>query len=154
MKNINKDNIYIYLYLMYDTTFRCTYQLLSNYKNILEGNEHKTCDEYDNNNIDDISDDLYRSQFLQAFRLKKWNENLINEKIDFLQKTLENDSNGKLILKTMKEYSRFPIDNIEVMLLCSYDYFYLFHNCIIELINDKCISENTLNLIIDKIKYA
>jgi hypothetical protein len=38
------------------------------------------------------------------------------------------------------------------LLLCSYDYFYLFHDCLIELINNKSISENTFNLLIDKIK--
>jgi hypothetical protein len=138
---------------MYDTTFRCTYQLIENYKGGLEGNEHKKYDEIDINNLDDISDDLYRSQFMQAFQLTNWNEILINQKLDFLQKTLENDNMGKIILETMKEYSKFPIDNVEVMLLCSYDYFYLFHNCIIELINNKCISENTFHLLINKIKH-
>lgn len=138
---------------MYDTTFRCTYQLINNYKNLLEGNEHKNLDEVDINNMDDISDDLYRSQFLQAFELTKWNEILINQKLEFLQTTLENNDKGKIILNTMKEYSQFPIDNAEIMLLCSYDYFHLFHNCIIELINDKCISDNTFNLLIDKIKH-
>jgi len=135
---------------MYDTTFKCTYQLLENYKDIIEGNEYKKDDE----SQIDISDDLYRSQFLQAFQLTNWNELLINEKLDFLQKTLENDINGKIILETMKEHSQIPIENIEIMLLCSYDYFYLFHDCFIELINNKHISEKTLNLLIDKIKNA
>ena len=139
---------------MYDTTFRCTYTLIENYKNIIEGNESKKHDEVDINNMDDISDDLYRSQFLQAFQLKKWNEVLINQTLDLLQKLLEDNDNGKLILKTMKEQSQFPIENVEIMLLCSYDYFYLFHNCVIELINNKSISENTLKLLIDKIKHT
>ena len=139
---------------MYDTTFRCTYTLIENYKNIIEGNESKKQDEVDINNMNDISDDLYRSQFLQAFQLKNWNEVLINQTLDLLQKLLEDNDNVKLILKTMKEQSQFPIENVEIMLLCSYDYFYLFHNCVIELINNKSISENTLKLLIDKIKHT
>ena len=46
----------------YDTTFICTY---------------KQAD-------DDITDDLYRSQFLQSFKLEDWNDNLITEKTDLL----------------------------------------------------------------------
>jgi hypothetical protein len=42
-------------------------------------------------NIDDLSDDLYRSQFLQAFKLDDWNGAKINNTFEFLQTILEND---------------------------------------------------------------
>ena len=148
--------MFIYKYKMYDTTFKCTYQLLEKYNNFIEGNECKDNDNEikDAHDVEGLSDDLYRSQFLQALQLTKWNEIIINEKLEFLQKTLENDNMGKVILETMKEYSKIPIENIEIMLLCAYDYFYLFHNCIIELINNKCISENSFHLLINKIKQV
>lgn len=120
--------------LHYDATFKCTYQLFT--------------DKNDN----DLSDDLYRSQFLQAFKLNEWNDEDINKRLIELQNKLEQNENGIIILNTIKENVKIPIDNIEIILLCSFDYFYLFHNCIVDLFIYGYISKQTMDSLIFKIK--
>lgn len=131
---------------MYDTTFKCTYQLINDTKyNINDDND-------DCIDINDLSDTLYRNQFFQAFKLDEWDAEKINKTLEYIENLLKNDLKGEIILKVTKQHSMIPIDNTEILVLCSYDYFYLFHDCLIELLNNKSISENTFNLLIDKLK--
>ncbi len=126
---------------MYITDFVCTYKKFENEKD---------------------SDDIYRSQFLQAFGLDNWNYKKIEEIQDDLFFYVKNDSNGMKILETLYENKqKFPmlgfiltqtkdLENIKEIffILFSYEYFYLFHNCLIDLFNKHKISdENTNNLI-------
>ena len=40
---------------------------------------------------DELQDDLYRIQFLQAFKLSEWNDQIINDKIEKIFNFLNND---------------------------------------------------------------
>jgi len=126
---------------MYNTTFLCTYNLLDDRINNIDD-----ADDYD------IRDDLYRSQILQAFNLKEWNTDVMDSVFEDVKQKLMKDERGRCILDKMKHKSIIPINDMELMLLFSYDYFYLFHNCLIELYNNNCISETNYNLLIEKIE--
>jgi hypothetical protein len=128
---------------MYNTSFLCTYNLLDN---IIDNNVDNENDDYD------IRDDLYRSQILQAFNLKEWNIDIMDNVFEYVNQKLINDEKGKCLLEKMKYKSIIPIKDMELMLLFSYDYFYLFHNCLIDLFNNNCISEKNYNLLIEKIE--
>ena len=137
---------------MYITDFVCTY------KKFEHENKHEKKSEVD-------SDDIYRSQFMQAFGLEKWDYKKIEEIQDDLFFYVKNDTNGKKILETLFENKdKYPIlgflltqtnekNNLEKMkeiffILFSYELFDLFHNCLIDLFNKNKISdENRDNLL-------
>jgi hypothetical protein len=143
---------------MYITDFICTY------KKFEQQEETKS-----NENID--SDDIYRSQFLQAFKLEKWDYQQIEEKQNDLFFYVKNDINGMKILEVLLENKdKYPMlsfifvqtdekNNLEKMseiffILFSYELFDLFHNCLIDLFNKNKISdENRDKLINELIKY-
>jgi len=122
---------------MYNSTFKCTYNLI----------------DCENTNEMDIKESLYRSQLLQAFNMCELDEESKFETIfDFINERLIKNEKGKTILNKMKEKNKFPIGDMELVLLFSYDYFYLFHDCLIDLLNDCDIKEENYNMLIKKIE--
>lgn len=120
---------------MYNTSFICTYNLIS-----------------DTDDDNDLANDLYRSQLLQAFNLNEWDSDKINVLFSFITNKLIHNDKGKLILEKMKHKSILPLEDMELILLFSYDFFYLFHNCLIDLLNKNIISDEKYNLLIHKIE--
>ena len=123
---------------MYNTLFLCTYNLIHN----------KDVDEDD----DELSNDLYRSQLLQAFNLSEWDSGKIVTMFENLSKMLSNNDKGKVILERMKNKSMIPIEDMEIVVLFSYDYFDLFHKCLLDFFTHGRILEETKNNLINKIK--
>lgn len=111
----------------------------------------------------DLSDDLYKAQFLQAFNLNNWNYkkikiiiqdvyNLIYPELKHIIEFIKDSDNKhfSIIKMFIKENDD---DNIAVFeILFAYDYFDLLHKCICEKINNKTISEQSLNNLLNKIK--
>ncbi len=116
---------------MYNTTFLCTYNLIES---------------------DVDSDDLYRIQFLQALNLNEWDSAEIDKQFNIINKKINETIKGKHIIETINKKSTFPIEDVGLILLFSYDYFYLFHNCLIDLFNKNDISDEKYNLLINKIE--
>ena len=112
----------------YRTDFICTYQI-----------------------ADD--DDLYRSQFLQAFDIKEWNSNVIANKTDALFKVVEKDFEPALAyLRSGKtRFTHLMImmgqhlsnDNL-FRVLFVYDLFHLTHRCICDIINDGDLNDERM----------
>jgi hypothetical protein len=110
---------------------------------------------------DDITDELYQAQLLQAFNLNNWNYkkmnvlmkdvyNLIKLDIIHIIEYIQKSNNKHFNIIKM-----FPIDDIEnacFEMLFAYDYFDLIHKCICEKINDNKISSNSINNLFNKIK--
>lgn len=124
---------------MYNTTFICTYNLINNTDNR-------------NDNDNELDNELYRSQLLQAFNLTEWDTKKIDKLFDYINKKILNDDKGKLIIEKMKQKSILPIGDMELILLFSYDYFHLFHNCLIDLFNLNYISDDKYNSLIMRIE--
>jgi len=114
---------------MYDSSFKCTYHLIDE-------------------KIE--SDILYQIQFMQAFKMTdKWNETNINEGITFIYNLLNTNNTGKLLLSKINSNE----DPDKWLFLFSYDYFYLFHDLIIKLVNpnnDKNLENILLKNLLDK----
>lgn len=122
---------------MYNSSFKCTYNLL----------------DCENTNEMDIKENLYRSQFLQAFNMNELDEESNFELMfEFINDKLMKNEKGQTILNKMKEKNHFPIEGMELVLLFSYDFFYLFHNCLIDLLNDGEIKDENYNMLIKKIE--
>ena len=106
---------------IYDKTFVCTYPELD-------------------------SDDLYRSQFLQAFKLKKWDDSKITNKTDILFEIVKDELKDIFHIFKSKN-TRFTHlmlfmgenateDSNLFRILFTYDLFYLTHRCIIDIIDN------------------
>ena len=121
--------------------------------------------EHDN----DINNEIYRVQMLQAFGIDKYNDELINDKINKLYSFLEKNHEKylKQIINIIKKNNNVNnlillfgnntdgFDNIMYFqILFLYDIFYLAHKFFCELINDGIVKNNTLKNLIKNIdKY-
>ena len=119
--------------LQYDTTFLCTYQMID-------------------------SDDLYRSQFLDAFKVEKWDDTIISNTTDKLYNIVKDEL--KEILKKIKDdsneckYSHILLylggsQNYEDIfrILFTYDIFHITHKCICECVRNKKITDKSKKLL-------
>jgi len=101
---------------------------------------------------DEDKNDLYRIQFLQAFDLNNFNEDILNKKLMQLYDKVKECNQLKEIIE---EYSKVNQNMCKIVIfafLFSYDFFDLFHKCLIDFFNFNVILENTKNDLIQKIK--
>jgi hypothetical protein len=98
---------------MYSADFICTYKMMDN---------------------DDDRNIMYQIQLLQAFDMHEFHEGKINEKTLQLYQTLINCKEVKEILEEgIKVNSEMQLtDEIMFMCLFSYQFFDLFHKCLID----------------------
>jgi hypothetical protein len=111
---------------MYDTSFCCTYKLMD---------------------TDEDKNIMYRHQLLDAFGLKKYNDDKMNEEIMSIHDKIKDCPQFKEICKacgSTSQFESFKMDEI-IMLICffSFDTFDLFHKCLIDFFTHGYILEDT-----------
>lgn len=127
----------------YNTNFVITYQLIKEDK--------------------DLSDDLYRSQFLQVFNLDKWDDNKIDEYTKNIYEKYNLETNFREIFDVIKKektiFSQYMLFYSEdssffdfFRLLFCYETFYLLHKFICDLENNKIDNIQLKKKIIKNIK--
>ena len=117
----------------YNADFICTYKLMDN---------------------DDDRNIMYQIQILQAFSMHNFDENEMSEKIIHLYHELKDCNEIKEILKEgVNTNPQMKMTNV-IMFMClfSYDFFDLFHKCLIEYFTGGFILEKAKRDMIDKIK--
>ena len=106
--------------------------------------------------IDDLEESniLYQMQFLQAFDLNNYDNDIINSIQNSLYEKYKDNIEIKEFIKLIKKkIKNDKLKNIIYFnILFSYDYFYIFHNCLRELEKNKKISETNYNILINKIQ--
>ena len=125
---------------MYQADFICTYKLMD---------------------LPEDQETLYKIQLLQAFGLEDWDDVKVDIVLEELYTSLENVPCLQVILdKISKVESLQPIiemtphktksekDKVLFRLLFQFDYFDLFHNCILDFTHKEEIKENTLQTLI------
>ena len=129
---------------MYSYDFICTYKLLKDYKD----------NDIDPNENDHLSSMLYQMQLLEAFNLKIFDENKMKISQEELYTKIKNHDQFVKIFDLIKE--KFPqlcADNLGAfIILFSYDYFDIFHRCLIDYFTKKLIEEDNYNTLIKYIK--
>jgi len=99
-------------------------------------------------------EDLYRVQLLQALYCNKFNEGVINNKVENLYNSLKNELFIKQILEKMKSSKNLELfihllglntDDVLFRFLFKFEYFVFFHKCLCEYYNNKCVSKKTLD---------
>jgi hypothetical protein len=111
---------------MYDTSFYCTYKLMD---------------------TDEDKNLMYRYQLLDAFGLKKYDDDKMNEEIAIIHNKIKECPQFKEICKACHEnekFKGFQMDEI-IMLICffSFDTFDLFHKCLVDFFTHGYILEDT-----------
>lgn len=100
---------------MYCTDFLCTYQI--------------------HNEDEDIQEDMYRSQLLQAFGLEEWDDDIINNETTVLYNKIKDIPQMLLVFEKIKSHENYQIfitflgdDNyILFKLLFKFELFYATH---------------------------
>ena len=106
----------------------------------------------------DTSEDqemMYKIQLLQAFALPEWDDQIVQLTIDELYKEMSSDPSVVSILDNVSKVAALQTlfdmtlqtdkDRLCFSLLFQYEYFDLFHNCIIDFTHRGGIREKTLN---------
>jgi hypothetical protein len=108
---------------MYNSNFLCTYQLLKE---------------------PDLSDDLYRCQFLQACNINTWDGETIHKVIQYLEQLTKQDTTF---------YNQLKLSNMDnsFILLLAYPYFYLTHRCICDIIQHGKVTDEHCNSLFNQI---
>jgi hypothetical protein len=114
---------------MYNTHFNCTYQ-----------------DEENVSDVDlDLAEDKYREDFLQTFGVSDYCDDTVNAVIQDLYKKIKDDEKMMILLKKMS--TTFMVEDPEIGLIIafSYDYFYLTHPCMCDLLETGTISQENFD---------
>ena len=117
----------------YHADFICTYKLMDN---------------------DDDRNDLYQIQFLQAFGLRHFNEGEMSENVLQLYHQLKDCNEIQEILEEGVKANPQMNMTHAIMFIClfSYDFFDLFHKCLIDYFTTGSILEESKRDMIDKLK--
>ena len=121
------------MYCTYHADFICTYKLMDN---------------------DDDRNDLYKIQLLQAFGLHNFNEQEMSERMLQLYNHVKDCNQiNEIIEEGIKANSQVKMCNfIMFMCLFSYQFFDLFHKCLIDYFTTGSILEQSKFDIIDTIQ--
>lgn len=118
---------------MYNADFICTYKLMDN---------------------DDDRNLMYQIQLLQAFDMCKFDINEINQKtLELYYKLRDCDHVKEIIEEGIKVNAEMNLTDI-VMFMClfSYQFFDLFHQCLVDYFRSGTILEKSKNDMIDRIR--
>ena len=81
---------------------------------------------------EEISNSLYQANLLESFNLTEFNETIINREIEKLYSVFKGHERFKKCMKRVANSYMSEDHSIGLMLLFSYDYFFLTHICICE----------------------
>jgi len=102
------------------------------------------------------NDNLYRTQLLEVFGLKEYNDDIISNQMKQLYNKIKDYSQIKQIITLLKQFKYAKIfivneeeENLYLIFMFSFEYFDLFHNCLKELNKDNVISDETFNKLLN-----
>jgi len=111
---------------MYNTKFSCTY-----------------------NQVNESSqEDQYRIEFLRAFHLEEFNDEMVNKEVEALFERLK--SSPELTKCMKKSAATFFSEDLHtgLMGLFAFDYFHLAHSCVCDLLENRAIDEQKINALL------
>lgn len=122
---------------MYSTDFICTYKL----------------------HDEESKDDIYRLQFLQAFKLNNWDDDKIEKQTRILYDRICKIDNLTDVYKKLRECDKYSFilnllgndDYSTFKILFMYDLFDLAHKCFCDIINNGIINIDNKNMLLNNI---
>jgi hypothetical protein len=136
---------------MYNTDFICTYSYYDPYLR----NIYHTYDNYDLDDVqefEDLSELIYRTELFKAFgftieEVESKDIKFNNEEILELYNNLNKHEEFMEFVKKIKQ--KYNYDDLETgfITLFSYDYFFLTHSCVCDLLKNGKMEEKHINFI-------
>ena len=88
---------------------------------------------------------LYQKDLLGIFNLNEFDEDIVNKKVRDIFVILKNNDDLLFCMKELSKKCIFSNEDIGLMMFFSFDYMYLTHTCVCELLNIGEISSNSIN---------
>ena len=116
---------------MYNTQFKCTYQNMEN-------NSEEALD---------LAEDKYFKEFLKAFGVNDFCDDIVNNTIKDFYKKISASENESMLLLLKKMATIFLSEDPEIGLMVgfSYTYFFLFHPCICDILENGTIRQENFD---------
>ena len=131
--------------MVYNSKHLCTYQYYdSKFKDYIPNNL-TTTEQVEE--CEDSADLIYKSDILQVFNLTEYDDDKIEQEMISLYGILKN--NEKMVECMKKLAHRFVTEELEfgMMLLFSYDTFYITHQCVCDIIEKGQVDEVNINIL-------
>ena len=132
--------------MVYNSKHICSYQFYdSKFKDFIPT---KLIVKEEVDECEDSADLIYKSDMLQVFNMTEYDDTIIQQEMISLFETLK--TNEKMVECMKKLAHRFVTEELEfgMMLLFSYDTFFLMHLCIGDIIEKGDVEEDNINLLI------
>lgn len=129
--------------MLYNKQFVCTYNF---YDPILRKYDlHTKYDMKDVEGLEDVSEILYRAELMQVFLIidDNWEENLKIKIVELFKLVSFHSGLVECMKKTAGLFLSEELD-VGLMVLFSYDYFFLTHICVCEFLESGSISEQNI----------
>ena len=127
--------------MMYDIEYMCSY---------MDDDVFVETDDVNDHEKQFIRDCIYRQDLLNIFGLDIFDESVINKNIDKVYNKIKHNPDILKCTSTIGQQLGVE-NNTSFMILYSFDYMYLTHNCVCELLNIGEISSNSINQLYLKI---
>ena len=129
--NVEYDSNIVCTYCFYDSTLR-KYQ------------PDVKIDLDDVSDFEDMSDLIYQSELVHAFMIEKYSEDIINRKIEQIYEIVKDNLYIKTFIKRVLEINTIPLTCLYkgFMFLFCYDYFFITHGCICDIIHNNGVITN------------
>ena len=95
---------------------------------------------------------IYRQELLNLFDLEEFDEDLMNQRMDFLYKKIESDPDFQIILEKLQDTYFLRSKEVSFTLLFSFDYLYMTHACFCDLFESGKIEEEHKLSLLDSIQ--
>jgi hypothetical protein len=131
--------------MVYNSKHICTYHYYdSKFENFIPNNQIVVVEV---EKCEDSADLLYKSDILQVFNLSEYDDAIVEQEMTILFGILK--TNEQMVECMKKMANRFLTEELEfgMMLLFSYDTFYVMHLCVCDVIEKGNIEEDNINLL-------
>jgi hypothetical protein len=101
---------------------------------------------------DFIRNCVYRQDFLYIFGLEEFKDDEVNKELIDIYKKIHTNKHFQSIINCILEQYEVNDEITALMLLYSFDYMYLFHQCICDVLDNEQISNKTIDTLQDILK--
>lgn len=125
---------------MYNTKHACSY---------MDSDVFIETDNVNEQEKDFIRNCVYRQDFLYIFGLEEFKDDEVNKELIDIYKKIHTNNNFQSIINCILEKYEVNDEITALMLLYSFDYMHLFHQCICDVLENEKISNKTIDTLQD-----